>query len=41
MKAINIYFEDVDYERLLKLKGKLHWREFILQLVKDKEVENK
>ena len=33
MKTINVFFEDSDYEKLIKRKGKLSWREFILQLI--------
>lgn len=30
MKTINISFEDKEYEELLKVKGELSWRAFIL-----------
>jgi predicted CopG family antitoxin len=34
MKALNIYLEDEEYKKLVKLKGKKTWREFILELTK-------
>jgi len=34
MKTINETFEDQEYEKLLKAKGSLTWREFILTLLK-------
>lgn len=34
MKTINVTFEDVEYEELLKKKGELSWHNFILQLNK-------
>ena len=37
MKAINVYFDDSDYNKLKKAKGKLSWREFILQLIKKED----
>ena len=41
MRAINVYFEDGDFERLRDMKGDdMSWREFILYLaglVKDGE----
>ena len=36
MKTINETFEDSEYEDLIKAKGKMSWREFILQLRKKK-----
>jgi len=33
MKQINVYFEDEEYNKLIKSKQKLSWREFILTLV--------
>ena len=33
MKQINVYFEDEEYEKLIKAKQKLSWRDFILTLV--------
>ena len=39
MKKINETFEDKEYVELIDLKGKLTWREFILQLLK-KEMES-
>jgi hypothetical protein len=34
MKNINVMFEDEEFAKLEAVKGKLTWREFILQLVK-------
>ena len=34
MKTINVTFEDKEYEQLLKVKGSVAWREFILKLTK-------
>lgn len=34
MKTINETFEDEEYKKLIKAKGDLNWREFILQLTK-------
>jgi predicted CopG family antitoxin len=36
MKTINVTFEDEEYQALLKKKGDLTWREFILELLKEK-----
>ena len=36
MKVINETFEDKDFEQLVKKKGELSWREFILKLLKVK-----
>lgn len=33
MKAINIYVEDKDFDKLEKLKGDRSWRDFILTLI--------
>ncbi len=33
MKQINVYFDDQEYEKLVKKKGKLTWRDFILILI--------
>jgi len=32
MKSIHVIFEDEEHEALLKKKGELTWREFILKL---------
>lgn len=32
MKSINVVFEDKEYDKLIKSKGKLSWRQFILKL---------
>jgi len=34
MKSINVHFDDKEYEALIKEKGELSWRKFILTLVK-------
>jgi len=31
MKTINVSFEEKEYEKILKMKGKKSWREFILK----------
>ncbi len=41
MKTINETFTDEEYKELKKRKNKKTWREFILELVKDKKEENK
>ena len=33
MKTINISFEDKEFEALLKVKGDISWRDFILSLM--------
>ena len=33
MKQINVYFDDNEYKNLVKQKGKLTWRDFILKLI--------
>lgn len=37
MKSINVYFEEEDYEKLKEAKGKMSWRDFILQLINKEE----
>jgi len=32
MKQINVYFDDDEYEELVKAKGDLTWHNFIIQL---------
>jgi predicted CopG family antitoxin len=32
MKWLHVAFEDEEYERLKRLKGKRSWRQFILEL---------
>ena len=29
VKSINVYFDDDEYEQLLKLKGEVSWHDFI------------
>lgn len=36
MKTINVSFEDVEYEALLKEKKELSWRNFILKAIAKK-----
>jgi len=36
MKTINESFEDKEYKLLIKAKGRLTWREFILKLAEVK-----
>jgi predicted CopG family antitoxin len=40
MKQINVYFEDEEYEKLIKKKNGLTWRDFILELLKNEVVIN-
>lgn len=35
MKTIHLYLEDVQYEKLIKKKGKLSWIEFVMTLVSE------
>jgi len=37
MKHIQIVFEDKEYEKLLKIKSKKSWREFILEKCLEEE----
>lgn len=32
MKTINVTFEDEEYKRLIRKKGKLSWHDFIIKL---------
>lgn len=32
MRALNVYFEDKEFEKLSKKKGKKSWHDFILEL---------
>ena len=41
MKTINVTFEDKDYQKLIKKKGTLSWREFILKLTNEKKEDVK
>jgi predicted CopG family antitoxin len=41
MKTINVTFEDSEYDNLLKAKGEMNWRDFILTLVKEPKKKNK
>jgi predicted CopG family antitoxin len=34
VKTINVTFEDEEYQRLKKKKGKLSWHDFIMTLAK-------
>lgn len=34
MKSINVYFEDNEFEKLIKAKGDQSWHDFIMKLVK-------
>jgi predicted CopG family antitoxin len=34
LKAINVYFDDDELLKLLKVKGKLSWHDFIMRLAK-------
>ena len=36
MKQINVYFDDSEYEKLLKEKKDLTWHDFILKLIEMK-----
>jgi predicted CopG family antitoxin len=35
MRTINVTFEDSEYDNLLKEKGEMNWRDFILTLTKE------
>ena len=37
MKQINVYFDDLEYEALIKNKKDMSWRVFILALNKEKK----
>ena len=37
MKVITIYFEDEDFKKLKRVKGKLSWRDLILTLISEEE----
>jgi predicted CopG family antitoxin len=41
MKTLNIPLEDSDYEELLKAKGEMNWRDFVLTLTKQEPKKNK
>ena len=32
MKALNVYFEDQEFELLIKKKGKKSWHDYIMEL---------
>ena len=34
MKTISVYFEDKEFEKLVKIKGNMTWHDFILTLAK-------
>ena len=40
MKAINVYFEDDDFEKLKKTKKNKTWRNFILYLYEKEDKKN-
>lgn len=35
VKHLNIILDDKDYKRLVKAKGNMNWRDFVMQLTKD------
>ena len=37
VKHIHIYLDDVDYEKLIKVKGKTSWHDYLLSIVNKKE----
>lgn len=37
MKTLHIPFEDEEYEKLISVKGKKTWREFIIEKLLNKE----
>jgi len=39
MKRINVYFEDDDFEMLVKMKDGLTWKDFILTLLNKEDKE--
>ena len=41
MKQINIYFEDAEFNKLMKKKEKLSWHDFILTLNDNENTETK
>ena len=41
MKQINVYFEDKEYNKLIDMKGKLSWHDFILKMLNDFEKNDK
>jgi predicted CopG family antitoxin len=41
MKTINVTFEDEEYQRLKKKKGKLSWHDFIMALTREDDGGNK
>ena len=34
VKHLNIILDDSDYKKLVRAKGEMNWREFVMQLVK-------
>lgn len=41
MKQINVYFDDKEYEELIKTKNNLSWHDFIIFLSKNQKKEEK
>jgi len=39
MRTLNISFDDLEFEALLKLKGKLTWKEFFKELINQNNEE--
>jgi len=37
MKQINVYFEDKEYEKLIRKKKDLSWHDFVLKLAELKD----
>ena len=41
VKQINIFLDDVDHERILKVKGNMTWKDFLLKFSDYVEEEKK
>jgi len=41
MKSINVYFENEEFEKLSKAKGKQSWHDFIMNLIKKQKKDDK
>jgi len=37
MKQINVYFEDIEYKKLVEAKNGSTWHDFIVTLIKEEE----
>lgn len=37
MKHINVYFDDIEFQKLIEIKGKESWHDFILKLLNELE----